>query len=116
MRIYEVKKYGKAIGFARSFDQAKVVVREDDPNAKKNCSYDQVTEYTNGVEIFAIDFKPDNEGIINKLNSLLEEKPSQPEQVEQEQQILAVVEVVAVMITLQLLEDQVELVDQELLS
>ena len=85
MRIYEVKKYGKAIGFARSFDQAKVVVREDDPNAKKNCSYDQVTEYTNGVEVFSIDIKPDKEGIINKLNSLLEEKPSQPEQVEQEQ-------------------------------
>jgi hypothetical protein len=33
--------------------------------------------------------------------------------VEQEQQILAVVEVVAVMITLRLLEDQVEQVDQE---
>ena len=86
MRIYEVKKYGKAIGFARSFDQAKVVVREDDPNAKKNCSYGQVTEYTNGVEIFDIEIKPDKEGIINKLNSLLGEKASQPEQVEQVEQ------------------------------
>ncbi len=70
MRIYEVRHLGRTIQFARSFDHAKNVVREDDPKARKISSADYV-EYSNGFEIHAIDIKPDKEGIISKLNSLI---------------------------------------------
>jgi len=78
MRIYEVRHLGRTIQFARSFDHAKNVVREDDPKARKISSADYV-EYSNGFEIHAIDIKPDKEGILNKLNSLIEQKSSLPE-------------------------------------
>tara|TARA_Y100001951_G_C11121901_1_gene173290 strand:- start:79 stop:531 length:453 start_codon:yes stop_codon:yes gene_type:complete len=82
MRIYEVRHLGRTIQFARSFDHAKNVVREDDPKARKISSADYV-EYSNGFEIHAIEIKPDKEGILNKLNSLLEQKSSLPEEPEE---------------------------------
>ena len=82
MRIYEVRHLGRTIQFARSFDHAKNVVREDDPKARKISSADYV-EYSNGFEIHAIEIKPDKEGILNKLNSLVEQKSSLPEEPEE---------------------------------
>ena len=82
MRIYEVRHLGRTIQFARSFDHAKNVVREDDPKARKISSADYI-EYSNGFEIHAIEIKPDKEGILNKLNSLVEQKSSLPEEPEE---------------------------------
>jgi len=81
MRIYEVKNAsGKIVSFARSFDQARAVVREDNPTAKKIHSNAEMTEYSSCFCIYGIDIKPDKEGILSKLNSLLGEEPSQPSQ------------------------------------
>ena len=81
MRIYEVRKNGQTVSFARSFDVARAVVREDDPSARKTPqSIHGVELFTNGMSIIAVEIKPDKEGIISKLNSLLEEKPSQSSQ------------------------------------
>lgn len=78
MRIYEVKNAsGKTVSFARSFDQARAVVREDNPTAKKIHSNAEMTEFSSCFCIYGIDIKPDKEGILNKLNSLLRERPSQ---------------------------------------
>ncbi len=91
MRIYEVRHLGRTIQFARSFDHAKNVVREDDPKARKISSPDylvgSVVEYSNGFEIYAIDIKPDKEGILNKLNSLIEQKSSLPEVPEEPKEV-----------------------------
>ena len=71
MRIYEVKQKGRTVHFARSFDVARTVVREDDPSARKVSSDGDNQFFSNGFEICAIDVKPDKEGIINKLNSMI---------------------------------------------
>ena len=72
MRIYEVKNAsGNTVSFARSFDQAKVIVKQDSPSAKKVYSNDEMTEYSSCFVISAVDIKTDKEGIISKLNSLL---------------------------------------------
>jgi len=72
MRIYEVKDAsGKIVCFARSFDQAKAVVKENDPSARKVHSNNKVTEFSSCFVIYAIEIKPDKEGILNKLNSLV---------------------------------------------
>ena len=80
MRLYQVKKDNQTVYFARSFDQAKAIVKEDNPKAKKT---GEATEfdgwfYSNQMAIFMTEIKPDKEGIITKLNHLLEEKSSQP--------------------------------------
>lgn len=85
MRIYEVKNAsGKIVSFARSFDQARAVVREDNPTAKKIHSNAEMTEYSSCFCIYGIDIKPDKEGILSKLNSLLVEmgdrSPAEPVQ------------------------------------
>ena len=82
MRIYQVKKDNQTVGFARSFDQAKAIVKEDNPKASKT---GEATEsdgwfYSNQMAIFMTEIKPDKDGIITKLNHLLEEKASQPEE------------------------------------
>ena len=85
MRIYEVKniRTGKTVNFARSFDQARAVVREDNPTAKKIHSNAEMTEFSSCFCIYGIDIKPDKEGILSKLNSLLVEmgdrSPAEPE-------------------------------------
>ena len=82
MRIYEVRNAsGKIVSFARSFDQARAVVREDNPTAKKVYSNGEMTEFSSCFSINGIDIKPDKEGIISKLNSLLEES-SQSSQID----------------------------------
>jgi len=84
MRIYEVKNAsGKIVCFARSFDQAKAIVKENDPSARKVHSNNEVTEFSSCFVISAIDIKPDKEGILNKLNSLVEQKSSLPEEPEE---------------------------------
>jgi len=84
MRIYEVKNAsGKIVCFARSFDQAKAIVKENDPSARKVHSNNEVTEFSSCFIISAIDIKPDKEGILNKLNSLVEQKSSLPEEPEE---------------------------------
>ena len=86
MRIYEVKNAsGNTVSFVRSFDQAKVIVKQDSTSAKKVYSNNEVTEYSSCFVIWAVDIKTDKEGIISKLNSLLEQKPDSPEQVEVEE-------------------------------
>jgi hypothetical protein len=83
MKIYEVKNAsGKTVNFARSFEQARAVVREDSPTAKKVYSGDMKDSFSNGFNIYGIDIKPDKEGILSKLNSLLGEEPSQSDQPE----------------------------------
>ena len=83
MRIYEVKNAsGRIVSFARSFDQARAVVREDNPTAKKVHSSGEMTEFSSCFTINGIDIKPDKEGILSKLNSLLGEEPSQSSQPE----------------------------------
>jgi hypothetical protein len=83
MRIYEVKNAsGKTVNFARSFDQARAVVREDSPTAKKVHSSGEMTEFSSCFTINGIDIKPDKEGILSKLNTLLGEEPSQSSQPE----------------------------------
>ena len=84
MRIYQVKKDNQTVGFARSFDQAKALVKEDNPKASKT---GEATEsdgwfYSNQMAIFMTEIKPDKEGIITKLNHLLEERPTQYSQPE----------------------------------
>ena len=72
MRIYEVKNAaGEIVCFARSFDQAKAVVKENDPSARKVYSSGDMTEFSSCFVICGIDIKPDKEGIISKLNSLI---------------------------------------------
>ena len=95
MRIYEVRNAsGKIVNFARSFDQARAVVREDNPTAKKVYSNGEMTEFSSCFIITAIDIKPDKEGILHQLNSLLgspfsrrmnelEEQRAEPEPVPQ---------------------------------
>ena len=63
MRIYEVKKHGQTIGFARSFDQARAMVREDDPAAKKTGKSSMVEGwfFSNQMAVWQIDIKPDKE-------------------------------------------------------
>jgi len=76
MRIYEVRRNGRATRFARSFDQAKAVVKEDDHTARKMNGNQSDVIFSNGMGVHAIEIKPDKEGIINKLNGLLEEPTS----------------------------------------
>lgn len=72
MRIYEVKDArGDTVNFSRSFDHAKSVVKLHDPSARKVSSNNESTEFSSCWIIEAIDIKPDKEGIITKLNSLL---------------------------------------------
>jgi hypothetical protein len=83
MKIYQINNSsGKIVSFARSFDQARAVVREDSPTAKKIYSNAELTEFSSGFCIYGIDIKPDKEGILSKLNSLLSERPSQSSQPE----------------------------------
>ena len=90
MRIYEVKNAsGQTVNFARSFDQARAVVRENNPAAKKIHSNAEMTEFSSCFCIYGIDIKPDKEGILSKLNSLLVEmgdrSPAEPEELEEEE-------------------------------
>ena len=86
MRIYEVQnESGKTVSFVRSFDQAKLIVKQDNQSAKKIHSTDKMTEYSNCFVILAVDIKTDKEGIISKLNSLLDQKSDSPEQFEVEE-------------------------------
>ena len=72
MRIYEVQKNGKAFAFARTAGYARDYVREDDPSARKTPqSIAGVDIFTNGMSITVIEIKPDKEGVISKLNSLI---------------------------------------------
>jgi len=88
MRIYEVKNAsGKIVCFARSFDQAKAVVKENSPSARKVYSSGDMTEFSSCFVIYAIEIKPDKEGILNKLNSLVVHDriidPEEPKEVEE---------------------------------
>ena len=81
MRMYEIQKNGKTINFARTMGHARDYVREDDPNARKSSrSITGVDIFSNGMSIIMIDIKPDKEGVIAKLNSLI----SQSSQVQTE--------------------------------
>ena len=81
MRMYEIQKNGKTINFARTMGYARDYIREDDPNARKSSrSITGVDIFTNGMSIIVIDIKPDKEGVITKLNSLV----SQSSQVQTE--------------------------------
>ena len=81
MRMYEIQKNGKTINFARTMGYARDYIREDDPNARKSSrSIAGVDIFTNGMSIIMIDIKPDKEGVIAKLNSLI----SQSSQVQTE--------------------------------
>ena len=72
MRMYEIQKNGKTINFARTMGYARDYIREDDPNARKSSrSIAGVDIFTNGMSIIVIDIKPDKEGVITKLNSLV---------------------------------------------
>jgi|TARA_R100001594_G_scaffold135051_1_gene176525 hypothetical protein len=72
MRIYEVRDArGNTVHFARAFDQAKSVVKLHDSSARKVSSNNERTEFSSCWIIEAIDIKPDKDGIITKLNSLL---------------------------------------------
>jgi len=72
MRMYEIQKNGKTINFARTMGYARDYIREDDPNARKSSrSITGVDIFTNGMSIIMIDIKPDKEGVIAKLNSLI---------------------------------------------
>ncbi len=95
MRIYEISKTksGKIIGYARSFDQAKAVVKEDDPSARKTNesiysvnrplnSVNSGDTFSNGMAIILIDIKADKEGVITLLNSILSQPEPEPEPVE----------------------------------
>ena len=76
MRIYEVQKNGKAFAFARTAGYARDYVREDDPSARKTPqSIAGVDIFTNGMSITVIEIKPDKEGVISKLNSLIVQEP-----------------------------------------
>ena len=88
MRIYEVKNAaGEIVCFARSFDQAKAVVKENSPSARKVYSNGDMTEFSSCFVICGIDIKPDKEGILNKLNSLIEQKSSLPEVPEEPKEV-----------------------------
>ena len=88
MRIYEVKNAaGEIVCFARSFDQAKAVVKENSPSARKVYSNGDMTEFSSCFVICGIDIKPDKEGILNKLNSLIEQKSSLPEEPKEVEEI-----------------------------
>ena len=79
--MYEIQKNGKTINFARTMGYARDYIREDDPNARKSSrSITGVDIFTNGMSIIMIDIKPDKEGVIAKLNSLI----SQSNQVQTE--------------------------------
>ena len=79
--MYEIQKNGKTINFARTMGYARDYIREDDPNARKSSrSIAGVDIFTNGMSIIVIDIKPDKEGVITKLNSLV----SQSSQVQTE--------------------------------
>lgn len=79
--MYEIQKNGKTINFARTMGYARDYIREDDPNARKSSrSITGVDIFTNGMSIIVIDIKPDKEGVITKLNSLV----SQSSQVQTE--------------------------------
>jgi len=81
MRMYEIQKNGKTINFARTMGYARDYIREDDPNARKSSrSITGVDIFSNGMSIIMIDIKPDKEGVIAKLNSLI----SQSSQVQTE--------------------------------
>jgi len=81
MRMYEIQKNGKTINFARTMGYARDYIREDDPTARKSSrSITGVDIFTNGMSIIVIDIKPDKEGVITKLNSLV----SQSSQVQTE--------------------------------
>jgi hypothetical protein len=73
MRIYQIKqtKTGRIIGYARSFDQAKAIVKEDDPVARKISNADLDYLFSNGMNVHALEIKPDKEGIIRLLNTLV---------------------------------------------
>ena len=72
MRLYEVQKNGKVFAFARTMGYARDYVREDDPSARKTPqSIYGVDIFTNGMSITVIEIKPDKEGVITKLNSLI---------------------------------------------
>ena len=73
MRIYEIRKNSEPVGFARSFDLAKAIVKADDPSARKINHLDKMDYlFSNNMGVHAIDIKPDKEGIISILNSLIE--------------------------------------------
>jgi hypothetical protein len=70
--MYEIQKNGKTINFARTMGYARDYIREDDPNARKSSrSIAGVDIFTNGMSIIVVDIKPDKEGVITKLNSLI---------------------------------------------
>ena len=85
MRIYQVKKDNQTVCFARSFDQAKAIVKKDNPKASKTLTSELVDGwfYSNQMAIFMTEIKPDKEGIITKLNHLLEEIDERPSQYSQ---------------------------------
>jgi len=88
MRIYEVKNAaGEIVCFARSFDLAKAVVKENSPSARRVYSNGDMTEFSSCFVICGIDIKPDKEGILNKLNSLIEQKSSLPEEPKEVEEI-----------------------------
>ena len=69
MRIYEISKTktGRIIGYARSFDQAKAVIKADDPSARKTQeqrpiqrplnSVNSGDTFSNGMSIMLIDYQ-----------------------------------------------------------
>ena len=68
MRIYEVRKRGKLIGFARSFDLAKAIVKDDDSSATEISNADLHYPYevfnsifSNGMGVHAIEIETDKE-------------------------------------------------------
>ena len=73
MRIYEIKqtKTGRIIGYARSFDQAKAIVKEDDYVARKVSTAGLDCLFSNGMNVHALEVKVDKEGIITLLNNLI---------------------------------------------
>jgi len=79
MRMYEVKRFGKTIAFARTAGYARDYVREDDPSARKtNKSVSVEDFFSNGMSIALIDIKADKEGVITLLNSILSQPEPEP--------------------------------------
>ena len=79
MRMYEVKRSGRTIAFARTAGYARDYVREDDPSARKtNKSIHGLDIFTNGMSITLIDIKADKEGVISLLNSILSQPEPEP--------------------------------------
>ena len=99
MRMYEIQnKRGRIIGYARSFDQAKAIVKEDDPSARKTQerrpiqrplnSVNSGDTFSNGMSIMLIDIKADKEGVITLLNSILSQQEPEPVEKTTEQVVI----------------------------